>query len=228
MLEMFKQGWDFVNGIPEPLRSIIRILIGLAATSILLYKTVKFVPQDRLAIKLRFGKVVLDEHNRPVIKRPGVHIIVPFTHSLELVESLQVPIRLKTETHSSFYVSYKDGRPGGVKVPASIAVLPIDAYRWRYVSKNVVDRITDIAITILQGPIASADPQAVINEAYAFSQWLGDAYREVIDYEFARYGAQLVSINIGMADIPDSQPLADALNGKDLRDIHVSVTPRAA
>lgn len=228
MLEMFKQGWDFVNGIPEPLRSIIRILIGLAATSILLYKTVKFVPQDRLAVKLRFGKVVLDENGRPVIKRPGVHIIVPFTHSLEQVDSRERVIRLKTETHSSFYVTYKDGRPGGVKVPASITVEVIDVSLWRYASEDVENRVTDIGIKMLQGPITSADPRMIMNASAHFSDWLKDAYGDVINDQLKWYGGRLRSVNIGMVDIPDSQPLADALNGKDLRDIHVSVTPRAA
>lgn len=225
---MFKQGWDFVNGIPEPLRSIIRGLIALVATGVLLYKTVKFVPQDKLAIKLKFSKVVYGNDGKPIIKRPGIHIIVPFTHSLEQVDSRERVIRLKTDTHSSFYVSFKDGRAGGVKIPASITVLPIDVCRWRYVSEDVENRVTDIGVTALQGPITSADPEAILNNSAAFSHWLGTAHRHAIDQQLAHYGGQLVSVNVGMADVPDSQPLADALGSKDLRDVHVSVVQRAA
>lgn len=225
--QMFRQGWELIEKIPEPWSSILKLLLLFAAASYLLYKTVRFVPQDKDMIKLRFGKVVFKD-GQPVIYKAGLHIIMPFMHNLEPVDNRERVIRLKTDTHSSFYVSYKNGKPGGVKIPASITVIPIDVRAWRYVSEDVENRVTDIGVTELQGPITSADPDMILNNSAGFSEKLLHEYQAVINAKLKGYGGHLIAVNIGMADIPDSQPLADAVGSKDLQDVRISVNPRVA
>ena len=174
------------------------------------YKTVIFVPQDKKAVKLRFGKVVY-KHGRPLIFEPGVHIIVPFTHSVEQVDSRERVIRLKTDTHSTFFVPYKCDKPGGMRVAASVTVIPVDIHAWRYRSEDVENRVTDICITELQGPITSADPFVILYNSTSFSTELYSQSCLQINEKLSLYGASLVATNVGMSDVSDGQPLADAV-----------------
>ncbi len=213
MDQMFQQAFSLINGLPEPWGSIVKLVACVIVVGYLLYKTVVFIPQDREGIKLRFGKVVYG-NGSPVILKPGLHVIVPFTHSIEQVSTLEKVIRLKTTTHSSFYVSYKDERAGGVRFPASITVMPVNVHAWRYVNEDAESRVTDIGITALQGAITSASPEVILENSIGFSNHLFDTYRVVIDKELEKYGVRLTAVNIGMADIPDTQPLADAFGQK--------------
>jgi regulator of protease activity HflC (stomatin/prohibitin superfamily) len=211
VLDILKQGWGFVDGLGEPWSSLLKLLLILIGAGYLGYKTIKFVPQDKKAIKLRFGKVVY-KNGKPLLYEPGLHIIVPFTHSLEMVDSRERVIRLKTDTHSDFFVPYKDGKPGGIRVPASVTILPVDVHRWRYVSEDVENRVTDICVTDLQGPITSTDPLVILHNSTFVSAELYRSFNRQIDARLAWYGGKLISVNIGMCNVPDGQPLADAVS----------------
>lgn len=209
MFDMAKQGFDFVDGLPQPWSWILKLVIGIVAAGVVLYKTILYVPQDHKGIKLRFGKVVFRDGD-PIIYGPGIHIVVPFTHSLEQVDSRERVIRLKTETASTFFVAHKQSRPGGLNVPISITVDPVNVHAWRYQSEDVENRLTDIAVTYLSGYIARFNPEVIQTETAEVSASLYQDSHQLIDAAFSRYGGKLIAINIGMSSIPDSQPLGDA------------------
>lgn len=225
MFEMFTQSYRFVDGLGEPWSSILKGLLVLLIVAFLTYKTVKYVKQDQKAIKLRFGKVVY-RGDKPQILGPGVHIIAPFMHSLETVDSRERVIRLKTETDSTFFVEHKDGKPGGLRVAASITVIPFDVHAWRYQSENVENRVADIAITHLQGAITFSDPNSIARDSATFSDELYDVKHQKINEQLARYGAELVAVNIGMCSVVDGQPLAEAVHNMNLRDLGIAIRPK--
>lgn len=60
MLSLQKSVEDILNSIPEPFRSLLSFLVTIVVPVFLLFKSMEKVEQDEVAVRSRFGAVVLD------------------------------------------------------------------------------------------------------------------------------------------------------------------------
>lgn len=64
--------------------SLIVIIIAILAVA---YASIFIVPQADRGIVLRFGKVVRDADNKPIIYEPGLHFKVPFIETVKMLDA---------------------------------------------------------------------------------------------------------------------------------------------
>ena len=74
------------EAIPSPWNMILAIILGLLVGFFVLM--VRRVPQDKKAIRMRWGAVVFDNNGRARIANPGFNLVVPWMRDYELVNSL--------------------------------------------------------------------------------------------------------------------------------------------
>ncbi|KLN97925.1 protease modulator HflC [Moellerella wisconsensis] len=65
-------------------KSLIVIIIAILAV---FYTSVFIVPQTDRGIVLRFGKVMRDAENKPIIYEPGLHFKVPFIETVKMLDA---------------------------------------------------------------------------------------------------------------------------------------------
>lgn len=91
------QSFAIIDTMPSPWNTIIKCLLVIAGLVYVSTRTIKFVPQGSLALKLRLGKVVY-KNGVPVIRQPGLQLVWPFTHKLKVVSVLDYPVLLRNVT----------------------------------------------------------------------------------------------------------------------------------
>nr|ELR5144921.1 protease modulator HflC [Providencia rettgeri] len=65
-------------------KSLIVIVIAILAVA---YASIFIVPQTDRGIVLRFGKVLRDSENKPIIYEPGLHFKVPFIETVKMLDA---------------------------------------------------------------------------------------------------------------------------------------------
>ena len=91
------QSFAIIDTMPSPWNTIIKCLLVIAGLVYVSTRTIKFVPPGSLALKLRLGKVVFKD-GTPVIRKPGLQLVWPFTHKLKVVSVLDYPVLLRNVT----------------------------------------------------------------------------------------------------------------------------------
>jgi regulator of protease activity HflC (stomatin/prohibitin superfamily) len=128
------QLFAFIDQVPSPWNQVIKFLLALGGIIYLLFKTFKYVPEGHKALRLRFQTVVF-RGDTPVVLEKGLHIMVPFVHSLQIVSVLDrtinlEPIALRTET---YIVD---------DIRATVVLHVRDIYKLTYVVDDFVLRMT--------------------------------------------------------------------------------------
>jgi regulator of protease activity HflC (stomatin/prohibitin superfamily) len=78
--------------------SLISIGIGLIGTIGTALQSIKFVQEGERGVKVRFGRVVRDRNNDPVIVEPGFVFMIPFVDTLVRRHVRQQTIELNNQT----------------------------------------------------------------------------------------------------------------------------------
>ncbi len=65
-------------------KSLIVIVLAILAVA---YASIFIVPQTDRGIVLRFGKVLRDSENKPIIYEPGLHFKVPFIETVKMLDA---------------------------------------------------------------------------------------------------------------------------------------------
>lgn len=77
-------------------KSVIAIIIIVL---VVLYMSVFVVKEGERGITLRFGKVLRDDDNKPLVYEPGLHFKIPF---IETVKMLDARIHAPFQCHPLF------------------------------------------------------------------------------------------------------------------------------
>ena len=86
--------FDIVNQVPSPWNIILWWLIVIGAVAYVGSRTFRFVPQGQKAMRTRWRKVVF-KNDQPVYLEPGLHVMWPWMHGLELVSTLDRTFELQ-------------------------------------------------------------------------------------------------------------------------------------
>lgn len=199
MFEMFNQSYRFVDDLGQPWSSILKIVLVAILVGFLAIKTFKFVPQGSEALKLRCGKVIFKLNNltgqmEPVVKGPGLKVMVPFFHSLEEVSVLQRQIDL-TPNHP-FYIPFKD-HSGGMHLQVLATVNVRQIFKWRYINENIEDIVRTKLQTLLLSAVTNYDPTRIQSDAFGVRNELIQQHKALIDQELSSVGGELDQINFG-------------------------------
>ncbi|HDI5139622.1 TPA: protease modulator HflC, partial [Salmonella enterica subsp. enterica serovar Paratyphi C] len=65
-------------------KSVIAIIIIVL---VVLYMSVFVVKEGERGITLRFGKVLRDDENKPLVYAPGLHFKIPFIESVKMLDA---------------------------------------------------------------------------------------------------------------------------------------------
>lgn len=199
MLEMFNQSYRFVDDLGQPWSSILKVALVVLSLGFLAIKTFKFVPQGSEALKLRCGKVVFRMNEQtgqlePVVKGPGLKVMIPFFHSLEVVSVLQRQIDL-TPNHP-FYIPFGD-KKGGMHLQVLATVNVRKIFEWRYINENIEDIVRTKLQTLLLSAIANYNPETIQKDAFGVRNALITEHRAMINRELSSVGGELDQINFG-------------------------------
>ncbi len=199
VFDMFSQSYRFVDDLGQPWSSILKIVLVVILLGFLAIKTFKFVPQGSEALKLRCGKVVFRPSKEtgqlePVVKGPGLKVMIPFFHSLEVVSVLQRQINL-TPDHP-FYVPFRD-KKGGMHLQVLATVNVRQIYKWRYINEDIEDIVRTKLQTLLLSAVTNYDPVRIQQDAFGVRNELIQQHKALIDQELSSVGGELDQINFG-------------------------------
>lgn len=65
-------------------KSVIAIIVVVL---VVLYMSVFVVKEGERGITLRFGKVLRDDENKPLVYAPGLHFKIPFIESVKMLDA---------------------------------------------------------------------------------------------------------------------------------------------
>ncbi len=65
-------------------KSVIAIIVIVL---VVLYMSVFVVKEGERGITLRFGKVLRDDENKPLVYAPGLHFKIPFIESVKMLDA---------------------------------------------------------------------------------------------------------------------------------------------
>ncbi len=124
------------------------ILFGIfSACLTALIKTIKFVHEGELGIKLRFGKAVCDSKGIPKVIKPGLLLLIPFVDSLQ-----RRHVRQQTINFESQKIMVKGGLI--FEVSAMVVFKVNDIYKALFEIDNLDAAIMDLCMGMLRDTLS--------------------------------------------------------------------------
>jgi regulator of protease activity HflC (stomatin/prohibitin superfamily) len=124
---------SFVDTVPSPWNTVIKLLLAIAGGVYLFMKTFKYVPEGHEALRLRFQTVV-QRDGKPVVAKKGLHVMIPFVNSLQIVNVLDRTINLRSN-------SLLTGRFQAFSIRTSVVFAVTDIYKLSYGAEEPMPRL---------------------------------------------------------------------------------------
>lgn len=190
------QSFAIIDTMPSPWNTIIKCLLVIAGLVYVSTRTIKFVPQGSLALKLRLGKVVFKD-GEPVIRKPGLQLVWPFTHKLKVVSVLDYPVLLRNITVplSKYEV---------VRLRATVIFQIMDIFAVTYASEDFRAQLSSACESALR--------QCVQDVGAAEARIVSTALEVSIAEEAAELGVKFKRLNITSIEPYGLAMIAEAIH----------------
>jgi regulator of protease activity HflC (stomatin/prohibitin superfamily) len=121
---------------------LVQLLVPLIGGMTTIARTIKFVQEGELGIKLRFGKVVC-KNGKPKVIQPGFCLLIPFVDKLHRRHVRQQTIRCDHQE-----VQLKDKTVFDVSAVAYFRV--VDIYKALFVIDDLTSSVNDLCMSVLR------------------------------------------------------------------------------
>ncbi len=128
----------------------LELIMALVTAVTGLFKTIKFVQEGELGVRLRFGRVVRDESGVPKIIQPGFVLLIPFVDTLQRHHVRQQTLRLDDQkvmiAHGLIF-----------NVSAVVILRVKDIYRALFEIDDLDNSLVDLSMGILRDVLSGKE-----------------------------------------------------------------------
>jgi regulator of protease activity HflC (stomatin/prohibitin superfamily) len=169
-------------------------------------KSIRFVHEGELGVRLRFGKVWRDKNNVPIIIHPGFVFLIPFVDTLKRHHVRQQTMRLDDQR-----IVIKDGL---IFVCEAVILYRVtDIYKAMFEIDDVDDSIEDIGMKCLRNVLQSCT-HGDLSDFDKISSSLVDSIR----VHTSNWGIEIIEFGLtSSAPTPESANLLNASIGVELK-----------
>lgn len=166
------------------------------------FKTVKFVQEGELGIKLRFGRALRNKDNIPKIIKPGFVLLIPFVETLKRHHVRQQTLRLENQK-----VMIVRGLIFNV---SAIVILRVkDIYRALFEIDDLDNSLTDLSMGILRDVLVNKEYSELSNMEEISSELL-----HKLQEKAEEWGVTFIQFKLtDCAPTPETAPLVSAEAG---------------
>ena len=169
-------------------------------------KSIRFVHEGELGVRLRFGKVWRDKDNVPIVIYPGFVLLIPFVDTLKRHHVRQQTMRLDDQR-----IVIKDGL---IFVCEAVILYKVtDIYKAMFEIDDVDDSIEDIGMKCLRNVLQSCN-HGDLSDFDKISSRLVESIR----VHTSNWGIHIIEFGLtSSAPTPESANLLNASIGVELK-----------
>lgn len=200
MFTVVGQCFTYISGLPSPWNQIIMLLAILALIALASVQTIRIVPQDKIGMRLRFGKVVYKDGKPRYLRSGRVHFMIPFFYNMERISILDKVFTLKrTEVSLGAYLTWY--------VNASVIFAVDEPFRVRYRAEEFDRGVAAFCGRILRDCVRKVGGLDTDEKAEAVVV----AFTEMVEGSAREYGLKLKSLEITSAAADSQMAIAHAI-----------------
>lgn len=170
------------------------------------FKTIKFVQEGELGIKLRFGRALRNKDNTPRIISPGFVLLIPFIETLQRHHVRQQTLRLENQ-------KVMIARGLIFNVSAVVILRVKDIYRALFEIDDLDNSLVDLSMGILRDVLADKE-FSELSDMEAISGELLHKLQEKAE----EWGVTFMQFKLtDCAPTPETAPLVNAEAGVKLK-----------
>ncbi len=179
---------------------------GITAVVVAFFKSFKFIKEGEKGLKLRFGRVVRDKGNKPVVYEPGFLMMIPFIESLPRHHVRQQTTRLHNQK-----VTLKDGLI--YDVSAIVIFRVSDIYKALCEIDDLDGSLADVSVGVLRDELSSRNHDNLSNTVEISTGLL-----QRLKDRAGSWGIELMEFMlVDCAPTPEVAPLVNCETGARLR-----------
>ena len=187
----------------ELVMAVITTIVGLVTG---VFKTVKFVQEGELGIKLRFGRALRNKDNTPRVINPGFVLLIPFVETLKRHHVRQQTLRLEDQ-------KVMVARGLIFNVSAMVILRVKDIYRALFEIDDLDNSLADLSRGILRDVLADKEYSELSN-----MEAISDELLRKLQEKAEEWGVTFIQFKLtDCAPSPETAPLVNAEAGVRLK-----------
>ncbi|MDP3697397.1 MAG: SPFH domain-containing protein [Candidatus Taylorbacteria bacterium] len=185
---------------------LLPVLLPVAGGITAIFKSIRFVQEGELGVKLRFGRVMRDKEDKPKIYEPGFVLMIPFVEKLQRHHVRQQTIPLGNQR-----IIIKEGL---IFIVDAVVIFRVtDIYKALFEINELDSSITDLSKGVLRDEISARSHEELTDTEEISTRLLGKLKQNAEEW-----GVKFIQFKlIDCAPSPETAHLLNAEIGAALK-----------